>query len=67
MSDQTPICAAKVVYLTRAKADEVARRMGRKRGLRAYRCPVCDFWHVGHERDATSKAFFRSVKKGLAA
>ena len=67
MSDQTPICKSKVVYLTRAKADDVAKRMGRKRGLAAYRCPVCDFWHVGHEASAEAKAHHRSVRRGLAA
>ena len=67
MSDPRAICERKVAYLTRAKAAEIATRMGRKRGLRAYRCEVCGFFHVGHEASAESKARHRSVRRGLAA
>ena len=68
MTDQTPICEAKIPYETKAKAAAVAKRMGGKKlGLGAYCCPVCGFFHVGHERDAASKAYFRTVRRGLAA
>lgn len=68
MSAPRAICERKVAYLERAMADKAAKRTGgEKRGLHSYRCPVCGFWHVGHERDAESKAHFRSARRRLAA
>ena len=43
-------CSSKVRYLTRREASKIAKRIPKKRGLRAraYACSFCVFFHVGH-------------------
>jgi len=38
-------------YETRAEAKRVARSLTQREGVpvTAYKCPVCDWFHVGHE------------------
>jgi len=41
---------SKRTYQTRKKARKVAKRMKRSgfKGLRPYKCPICNEWHNGH-------------------
>lgn len=44
-------CHGKVKYRTKAWAKQAAKRVPTKSGcgfLQAYRCPHCDFFHIGH-------------------
>lgn len=46
----------KVPYRSRQEARKAIRMMPAEKGLREYRCPDCDDWHVGHMP--------RSVRRG---
>jgi hypothetical protein len=41
-------CRGKHSYETKAKAKRSARRTDAPRAVKAYRCPHCDFFHLGH-------------------
>lgn len=40
--DQHKMCGDKVTY----KKRHVAKNIAKNRGQRAYKCPVCEFWHL---------------------
>jgi hypothetical protein len=46
-------CVAKKKYATREEALAAKATHHRKEpDVRAYRCPECRFWHVGHRRQS---------------
>jgi hypothetical protein len=51
-------CRGKRQYVTKAYAKNVAKRiqsLGGAGAMRAYRCPYCTSYHVGHDPGAQSK------------
>lgn len=48
-------CVGKKSFDTFGAAEAVADRKGRKRGRRAYHCPVCHKYHVGQKSDHRPK------------
>ena len=44
-------CSSKAVYVTRSEAKSLVRH-GRRgyAGLKPYRCPWCEGWHLGHPK-----------------
>ena len=56
---QVANCAAKRKYGTKESAESIAAGLGksphlhpkRLRAMRAYRCPVCDYWHLTKKVD----------------
>jgi hypothetical protein len=47
-------CEGKDKFASKPDAERVANRRRKKRSgamrARAYRCPYCDHWHIGHDR-----------------
>jgi|GEM_PF-2585103 len=42
-------CDGKVRWTTKAKAKESISRLKDRGGMAAYRCPHCEFFHIGHK------------------
>lgn len=46
-------CSSKAVFLSRREAKNVSRHgRGQDGSLRPYHCHWCDWWHIGHKRQA---------------
>jgi len=47
--DRLRSCISKVVHKTADKAHKVLTKSPYKKVLDVYRCPYCQFWHIGHK------------------
>lgn len=52
MRKQVQSCATKKRYESKEMAAAEIRRLGWSATVKAYRCPFCDRWHIGHRAES---------------